>query len=379
MNVVILSLAGPFTVGMLYKENWFARAAFEAGDKVTVICSVEKYRDGVVFKGKAGRFEYSEYTLIRIERENLVFPVLTDKIRLYRGLEDKIISASPDVIFCNGPQFYNIKQLPKLKKKLPNCRIIWGFSVWSGNSARSALSKYVLHGLIYRSWLKKAVRCVDKIFFTGEETEQFISEVYRLPMEKAELNELPGETIELCEKQKIKKDFKVENSLPDDAIIFLHSGKMNKEKKTVGLIREFINTGDERFRLYIAGSLDAEIADEFRGLIEKDQRIRYLGFLSGESLMRCLAASDVYLQPGSISQTFQNAICAGCAVVGDDVPNNRKLLNGNGWLIGDESELKTVFREISERPCLLEKMSAASVDMAKKRLDYKELYARIYK
>ena len=378
MKALILCLSAPFTHGMLYKENCFIQAGIELGDTVTVIAACEEYKDGKLSKTAPGVFEMPGYKLIRLERAPILHPFISDKIRRYKGLEDLIISESPDLIFCNGPQFYNVKSFKRIKQALPNCRVVWGFSVHHGNSGRNKLSLNVLHRIIYRSWLNKSVRYADKIFVVGYETEKFITEVYKLPKEKIELNDLPGIVISRSDKEKARSSFREERNLDSDTVIFMHSGKMNKDKKTEEILSAFSKVNDPRFRLFIIGALSDDIKSNVMSLIDSDSRVSYVSFVLGKELEKYLAACDVYVQPGTVSQTYQNSICSGAAVIAHDCPNNRKLFDGNGWLISEADELESVFSEISKDVERIRKMSDRSLAIAQEKLDYKTLYGKMY-
>ena len=149
-------------------------------------------------------------------------------------------------------------------------------------------------------------------------------------------------------------------NFPTDSIIMLHSGKIGILKRTVELLRIFYTNKDKRFRLIIAGSIEDTVKDDITDIIGRDDRIKYIGFVTGERLTELLCGTDLYLQPGTISQTSQTAICCGCPIMFMDCPTNRALFAENGFLLQNLDEIKDVFERVSQEPEILKSMSEKS-------------------
>jgi glycosyltransferase involved in cell wall biosynthesis len=105
--------------------------------------------------------------------------------------------------------------------------------------------------------------------------------------------------------------------------------------------------------------------------------VQYLGWMSGTELNDFLCAADLYVQPGTQSATMQNALCARCPVILDDVPSHKLVVNGNGWLLNAKMSLQAVFAEVAHQPSRLKAMSERSLAIARQHLDYKKLAARV--
>ncbi len=72
-----------------------------------------------------------------------------------------------------------------------------------------------------------------------------------------------------------------------------------------------------------------------------------MGWKDGNELNVYLNACDVYLQPGKVSATAQNAICRSCAVLLNNLKEYHLFVNGNGWLVDDFGEVKKILSDIS--------------------------------
>ncbi len=81
----------------------------------------------------------------------------------------------------------------------------------------------------------------------------------------------------------------------------------------------------------------------------------------------------MYLQPGTISQTSQTAICCGCPIMFMDCPTNRALFAENGFLLQNLDEIKDVFERVSQEPEILKSMSEKSYELAFEELEYAKL------
>jgi glycosyltransferase involved in cell wall biosynthesis len=79
------------------------------------------------------------------------------------------------------------------------------------------------------------------------------------------------------------------------------------------------------------------ILEEF---LKRDERIIFLGWLKPIDVQKILLASDLMIQPGSLSHTFIEAICSGLPLILNDTPQGRYLTSqGNGRLLKIKSSI----------------------------------------
>ena len=377
MKLLILTTGNSFTPSMLYKENYLIKAAVERGHDVTVFANQYTYKGGQSIK-IAYIEETKGYKLKRFPYKQLGLRVITRKIRRIDGLEQEIIKEMPDLLFVNCAQVYNVQNLRTVKQALPDIKIVLDFSTKYLNSAKNWLSKNVLHGLIYRRWIQKALPFVDKVFYISAESRDFARDMYGIPLEIMEHNNLPGETIPVEIKQAYRKEIRNKLNLQDELFI-LYTGKIYPDKRVDQLLRAFIREKRPKLRLLIIGAYTCEESyrKEVSSLIDSDKRISFMNFVSGEELTKYVCACDLYIQPGSISQTCQTAVCCGTPLCFNDVPTHREIYNGNGFFADSEEELYGVLASVASNPSQLEKMSMLSYKMADEELDYKIIYSKI--
>ena len=87
--------------------------------------------------------------------------------------------------------------------------------------------------------------------------------------------------------------------------------------------------------------------------------------------------TDLYIQPGSISQTCQTAVCCGTPLCFNDIPTHREIYNGNGFFADSEDDIYQVLEAIGKDNTILKEMSEKSYQMAGMELDYNVIYKKI--
>ena len=377
MRLLILTTGNEFTPSMLYKENYIIKAAQSRGDEVFVFANPYTYIAGRT--ALAQDDEVTEgYILKRFKYKSYGFSAITTRIRRIDGLEQEIIKVNPDLIFVNCAQVYNIQNLKVVKDTLPNVKIVLDFSTKYLNSARTWITRNILHRFIYRRWLEKALPYVDKVFYISQESKEFVQEMYRIPNGILEHNNLPGETIPIDKKEEYKSEVFERLGLDNKNYLFLYTGKIYPEKKVEQLVRAFIRTKNLNFRLVIIGVYNDDLSKSIiEPLIESDSRIIFLNFVSGDELTKYVCAADCYFQPGSISQTCQTAVCCGTPLCFNDIPTHREIYNGNGFFVDSEEDIFQVFSKIDNDAQILCDMSKKSYQLANEELDYHIIYNKV--
>lgn len=377
MRILIVTTGNEFTPSMLYKENYIIKAAQDHGDEIFVFANQYTYVKGKTELAVAQE-KVEGYTLKRFKYRSYGNKMLTSRVRRIDGLENEIVRLKPDLIFFNCGQVYNIKNLKLIKQALPDVKIVIDFSTKYLNSARNWFSKNILHRLIYRSWLQEALPYVDKIFYISQESKVFAQEMYKIPDEIMEHNNLPGETIPVETKMAYKHEVFAKMGMTKDTIMFMYSGKIYPEKKVDHLVRAFVRTEVPNFRLIIIGVYTDDASRlTIEPLIASDKRIKFMNFVSGSELTKYVCAADLYIQPGSISQTCQTAVCCGTPLCFNDIPTHREIYNGNGFFVDSEEDIYNVFETIGKNPAILKEMSGKAYLMANEELDYHVIYRRI--
>lgn len=333
------------------------------------------------FVEKKDLLSYEEYRneghkMIKIYRLKCLFgdSVLAKKIKFYKGLYKQIEKIRPDIIFIHDLHALGLFSVTKYIKKNKNVICNADVHINDVNSCNNLLSK-ILHKYFYRWIIQMNIKYINKLFYLNNNSKAFIKNMYGVNEKKCKLLLLPlgGEVTPESKILDYQKSFKEINNISKDSIIFVHSGKFTKNKKTIELLKTFSTIRDPRFYLYLIGQPCNEIKDDFFDLISKDERVIYLGWKGNSELMEYLKACDIYLQPGSPSVTAHEAMCNKCAVLlsSDGEFYKSFVPNNSAYYIYDNKELQKFFREISENNIDIEMYKNNGYKLAKDIFDYK--------
>jgi hypothetical protein len=242
------------------------------------------------------------------------------------------------------------------------------------NSARTVMSRELLHKVYYRSIIKRSLPAISKILCCSTEAMDFVHDVYGVSHEHLEFFPLGGKPIPDDEYHLRRSRARDQYRIRPHEIVIVQSGKQTKRKKLIDSLRA-IAALDFEFRFLVVGVLHDDIREEAESLIRKTDRVSFLGWKSPLELTDILCAADVYLQPGTQSATMQHSLCSRCAVILDDVPAHAVYHRNNGWLVQGNDNLAAALSQLNTAD--LENMKLNSYRVAKELLDYTVLAKRV--
>lgn len=380
-SVLFLGLASSYTEGMLYQDNYLNEIVSEKVNKVTYVSNPEKFIDGkLVDIGPSDYIVNNKYRLIRVPYIRIISSFITKKIRAFYGIKKILNEVKPDVIYCHGFHYLSVLDIISYKKNNNKTKIYVDSHVDEFNSAKNILSRRILHGIYYKYLINKLLPYIDKYLYVTESVRKFSNEVYKIDNEKMYFFPLGGTIYDNSKYEKERKRIRSMFNIDNDEILMMHSGKMDKNKKTLELIEAFCAVEDKKAKLIIVGRIEDDIINEFNKLIKGNTRIYYVGWKDGNELKNYLCAADLYCQPGTVSATLQNAICCKCPCLSYPDETYIKYFDmGNFFWVKNKKDIEQVFKEIKYRKIDLESMSSKSETFAKKFLDYGKTSSFIYK
>jgi hypothetical protein len=379
MKVVHLCVSNFYVDGYGYQENELIRQHVRDGHDVKVIASLETINaNGKLHYTNPGTYVGSEGALItRIPYVRWLPHLLARKLRIHAGIYQKLEKIKPDVIIFHSLCGWELLTVARYKRNHPD--VIFNADShedWN-NSARSFLSRELLHKRYYGPILRNALTQIDRIFCISLEVMDFVADVYRVPRHLLEFFPLAGYPVPPDQYRIVRTKTRAMLGLDDHHVAFIQTGKLSRRKKLVESLHAFMDMPDEKLRFIIAGVMDEDVRKEVEPLIASDPRVCFLGWVSIEELNKLLIASDIYLQPGTQSVTLQHALCSHCAIIIDDVKSHIPYMKNNGWLIKADMGVKEIFYDVSRRASDLPVMQDASYLIAQEMLDYSVLANRI--
>lgn len=371
MRILHLCLSCFYIDDVLYQENELVREHVSLGHDVRVIASTETMSEaGQITYTNPGEYLGSDGALVqRLPYRRILPQKIMRKLRMHPGVYSRIGNFSPDVIVFHGACGWELLTVKKYVDRHPNVCLWIDSHEDANNSARSFLSRELLHRRYYGPILRRALGADGRVLCISLETMDFIHQTYGIPVERLDFFPLGGRPLDDRQYEIERAGKRSKLGLSDDHLMFFQSGKFGRLKRLRATLDAFLKTPDPSFRLFLSGVV-TEDADEIRRLIASDSRITFLGWSEPSEMVGLLAATDVYLQPGSQSVTMQNSMCQRCAVVIDDVKSHQPFIDGNGFLTKAGTDMAEILQHISSHKPEVEAMKSKSYSIAKRMLNY---------
>ncbi len=380
MKIVHLCLSNFYIDNYSYQENELVLRNVLDGHEVLVVASTETYDS----KKRLNNLSHGEYIggegarVIRLPYRRWLPERLMKKFRFHPQVFEILTREKPDVILFHGLCGWELLTVKKYKVAHPSVKFYADSHEDFHNSARTFLSKYILHYLYYKTILRNALIAIDKILCITPETVSFVKDFYRIPEVKIELFPLGGEVLDDNQYINIRLKTRSTLELTDVDIAIVQSGKLNASKRLIDALKAFSRINNSRLKYFIAGQFTSDVESEVGDLIRKDSRIRFLGWKTPAELRDLLCSADVYVQPFGQSVTTQMSLCCRCAILLQDLPSHRFLFVNNGYLFQGNDGLFKAFDFISKNADSVVEMGERSAAYAAEKLDYKTLAKRMY-
>lgn len=381
MKILHCCLSNFYIDNYNYQENILPSINKTDGHEVKIIASTETFvENSQIGYTKPGKyFTKDGIEINRISYKKYLPHFIMKKVRHYDNVYNLIDKFSPDVILFHGVPAYELITFAKYKKNNPSVKFYLDSHADRNNSGTNWLSMNILHKIFYKNIIKKAYNYIDKIFYITYETKEYLQDIYDIKEEKMEYLPLGGFIFSEEERTKNRDKVGRQLGLKKGDILLIHSGKMDKLKRTQELLEAFIKVNKKNLKLVIIGSISEDQNGAIEKLIQKDSRILYLGWKNSTELLEYLSAGDLYVQPGSQSATMQNALCCGSAVAVYPHKSHTFLLNNTVFYIESVTDMVNLFNEVADNTKVLENMRKLSLKLACEKLDYRELAKRLYK
>lgn len=379
MKILHVCICGPFTDGLSYQENELIEQHVALGHDVTVIATTGTFsaENKCTHTLPGISFLMCGAKLIRLPYLFGKLTWLASKIRAYRGLMAHLELIRPDRILFHGLVAWDLLTVARYAKRNPNLRLFADCHEDFNNSAMTWASRELLHKRFYKPIFKRSAAQIDEILCVTVESLDFAIDFYESPRAKTRIYPLGGIIESPEDHERRRRKFRKQHALHEQDIVIVQTGKLNANKRLIDALIAFKTITVARFKFFIAGRMTDEVHRECWPLIVSDSRITYLGWQSTGDLRTVLAGADLFLQPFGQTVTTQMAMCHGCVVLAQDLPSHRWLVRDHGFLFRDASELKQAMAWLIENECRLEQMKNATLQFARKNLDYRQLAQQI--
>jgi len=186
MKITHIALCGPVTDHMTYQDNLLPKFHKKMNFEVSMITS--KYIWDKGFIGIDYRDKYkNEYGIKTIRLESKFSTNINSKLKLYKNLYEVLLDENPDILFIHGVQFLNIIDIIKYVKMHAHVKIFVDNHADFSNSARTWLSKNILHKILWRKMAKMIEPYTTKFYGVLPARVKFLEDIYKLPIKKLDL------------------------------------------------------------------------------------------------------------------------------------------------------------------------------------------------
>ena len=379
LRIAHICQAASYTEGMLYQDNVLPDLNRVDGHEVLIVADCTCYVNGkLTTVPEEDKNLENGIRLVRLEFGLKFLPnIIRNKIRYAPKLKKLLEAFQPDVILYHSLVGAGLLAVGGYKKKYPKTRLYLDSHADFNNSGKSFFSRWLQYKIFNRFFWVSISSSVEKVFYLSSECRDFLREMYKIEDSRMEFFPLGGFVQDEEKRRSARSRVRQELSLSEDDIVFIHTGKMNNLKRTLDVISSFSSMPYENYRLWLVGTFEDDIAQDANRLISKDQRIKYLGWKSGEELINFLCASDCYLQPGSQSATLQAAICCGLPVIVYPHASHFSYVKNNGFFVKTSKELDDALEQFRNFENI-SMLSNASLEIGCNILDYRVLARRLY-
>lgn len=380
MKIAHLGLMCFFTEGMTYQDNQLTDQNIKDGHQVMYVSNAAKYVNGeIVETGYEDRILSNGLRLVRLPYERIINGYLSDKLRKVSGLYELLCSFEPDVIFSHNLGYLSVVDMLRYKREHPQVRLFADIHTDEKNSGRNWVSLNIQHRIIYKYLYQKTYPYLEKFFYVSQERKDFAVKHYGLPEDKMEFYPLGGSILTDEEYEKQRAAARSVLGIGEDELMFIHSGKLDAAKRTEELLHAFAAVPGLKAKLCVCGSVPEDMKERLMPLFEADARVEYLGWKTGDELIKLLCGCDFYLQPGSQSATLENALCCRTAVM--LYPHKAYTADydyGNVIWVENQEEMEDCFNKLLSGELSLTELGKKSENCAAEILDYRKIAAKLY-
>lgn len=387
MKILHCCLANFYIDDFGYQENILPKIHKLQGHDVMIVASTETYID----KSRLGFTSSKVYKtsegipIIRLPYQHWLPRRLMSKLRFYQGLKGVLNSFKPEVIFLHDCQFFSIKEIKDYKKKNPEVKLFVDCHTDLINSARSWISKHVLHKILYKRCAKMIEPYTAKFYGTLPLRNEFLKDIYNIASQKIDLLPFGADDtlFKWDDRVVIRERMRKQLAIDNNDFIIISGGKIDKRKNIHKLISAFSSIKSDELnrptKLIIFGKPIPELLDKFNAFY-KLSNILFIDWINATELYKYFFASDLTCFPGTHSVLWEESI--GCGLPGIflrwkgiehiDVGGNCNFIHDGE----DETEIKEAIIAIVNDSARYKEMLDCSLEKGKLFFSYFEIAKR---
>ena len=378
MRILHCCLAAFYIDNFGYQENILPKMHKLQGHEVFILASTETYTNNHTLGYTKPERYLNEYGIPvkRIPYLTWIPLSLAKKIRIYKGVGAVIRQFQPDIIFIHDCQFISIKEIASYAQTNHVTVYVDSHTDFI-NSAKSWVSRNILHKIIYRWCAKKIEPFTKKFYGTLPMRMDFYQKVYGI--EKSKLALLPFGAdhtgLDLYNRSNIRKEIRKKLGIAAADFVLITGGKIDERKKIHILLEVISELSNEQIHLLYFGNPTEDMRPVIRQYANH-KNIHALGWLKPSEIYDYLFASDLGVYPGTHSTLWEQTLGVGLPCIFKRWYGIDHLDVGGNCIFLDsstKSELKDQILRISKNEALYSKMKEAAMTNGMKAFSYYEI------
>lgn len=316
-KVLHLCLASFYIDNYSYQENLLPKYHKKMGLDVEIIASMQTFdENGSLTVLPDNEHEYINENGIKVTRLEYKPGNYSKFLRRYTNLNQKIKKSKPEIIFVHGSQFCDINIVNKYVEQHPSVRIFVDNHADYSNSARSFLSKYILHRILWKHCARLIEPRTSRFWGVLPARVDFLVENYGLPRDKCSLLVMGADDaeVERASSEEVRKSTRKRFGFRDDDFIVVTGGKIDKAKKQIFTLIKAIEDLPSNVKLLVFGPIIQEYKDAFASKVD-GVKVVYIPWASTSDSYDYFAAADLVVFPGRHSVYWEQAAGMGKPLV----------------------------------------------------------------
>lgn len=379
MKIIHICLAGLFMDGWGYQDNMIAKYHVSFGYDVTVITNqwVYDHEGNYIKTDKTEEVDRWGVKIVRIPIKH--DKPYTYKLKRYMGLYDNINKIQPDIIFLHSSQIMDVDDIIRYKKEHPEVKLYVDNHCDYSNSATNWLSKYILHGIVWKHSAQKLDPYVEKFYGVLPARVDFMTERYKIPKNRVELlvMGMDDEKAEAADNPQIKEQTRKKLGYAADDFVVITGGKIDHAKRqTLLLIEAVQKIKNPKLKLLVFGSVVDDMKEQLVSMCAADERIQYIGWLQADDTYPYFAASDLAVFPGRHSVMWEQVAGQGIPMICKYWDGTTHVdIGGNVQFLYQDSteEIQKKLEELMTKGKEYQKMRKVALEKGKKIFSYREI------
>lgn len=338
-KILHICLAGRFTDGWGYQDNLLPKYHRKLGFEVYVIATENSWDKNSQLSKQKEYYNDDGVKIIRLSLKK--HSKYKSKFKRFERLSYYINAVSPDILFVHGVQFCDLNIIIRYVKKHPGVTMYIDNHTDLKNSAKTFLSKKVLHGMIWKHLAQKAVPYTKKFYGVTPVRVDFLSDMYGVPKEKTELLLLGAddEKINAALSPEIRAEKRREYNLSENDFVIIAGGKIDINKSQIITLMEAVNkTENENIKLLVFGSVIKNLEEKFNKQLT--DKVRYIGWKKSTDIYSEFAAADIVAFPGLHSVLWEQAVGTGKPCIFKKIPGFEHIDLGGNCLYFENDDIK---------------------------------------